>query len=85
MSIILDLVQKRIIEEEHRRGAEGRELESVRVAPFVLEAVEHELERMSRVNIDEDFEPSGEVSDVMVMGVVVEPDDDLSAMEFDNE
>jgi len=73
------MLAERIAEEQHQRRADGRELTSVRVAPMVAEALSEEFEDMSRLD---DF-PEGNVTGMMVKGVGIEPDDDLSAMEFD--
>jgi hypothetical protein len=78
-SPMLRMLAERITEEQHQRRADGRELTSIRVAPFVAEALSEELEEVSRL----DGSDIPEHADMMIHGVAVEPDDDLSAMEFD--
>jgi hypothetical protein len=78
-SPMLRMLAERISEEQHQRRADGRELTSVSVAPFVAEALSEEIEEMSRL----DDAPEVGIEGMTVQGVGIEPDDDLSVMEFD--
>lgn len=78
-SPLLRLLAERITEERHERRADGRDVESVSVAPLVADALSEEFEEGSRINEPPEVTRRG----MAIHGVAVEPDDDLSAMEFE--